>query len=98
MDSKEAIEQIENYVKALDMIGEPESKLYTALKQVAPLLQQGEAYRQMWEELEKEYSIPQEPEDVKYTRRSILNKIKRIANKYYWKYVKTEKKEAKNGS
>ena len=51
MDSKEAIEQIENYVKALDMIGEPESKLYTALKQVAPLLRQGEAYWQMWEAL-----------------------------------------------
>ena len=51
MEVKEAIEQIENYVKALDMIGEPESKLYTALKQVVPLLQQGEVYRLMWKEL-----------------------------------------------
>ena len=64
-------------------------------KDIISLLQQGEAYKQMWEELEGEYEIPQEPEDVKYTRRSILSKIKRIANKYYWKYVKIEAKEAK---
>jgi len=61
-----------------------------AIKDIISLLKQGEAYKQMWEELEREYEIPQEPEDVKYTRRSILNKIKRIADKYYFKSEKTK--------
>ena len=65
MNTKEAIEVIENYVKALEILKEPESKLYTALKKVIPLLQQVsalkteneelKAYRQMWEALDDKY-------------------------------------------
>jgi len=53
-------------------------------------LQELKKYKEMWEELVMEYEIPQEPEDVKYTRRSILNKIKRIADKYYLKSGKNK--------
>jgi len=67
VDSKEVIEQIENYVKALEILKEPKSKLYTALKEIVPLLQQDEvlkaenvelkAYRQIVSELKWKPSI-----------------------------------------
>jgi hypothetical protein len=51
VNTKEAIEFLENDVLTISIIDQKVDEYYDKIKCVVALLQQGEKYRQMWEEL-----------------------------------------------
>jgi len=93
MEAKEAIEQIENYIKALEILKEPESKLYTALKKIVPLLQQGEKYRQMWEELEHGVVYDDEGDYIYSWSGKLIGHMHRIKREFEQKYFPKEERD-----
>jgi len=90
MEVKGVIEIIEKYVKALEILKEPESKLYTALKEIVPLLQQGEKYRQMekelWNDIEEKEERCEVACDIVY-----VSQLRKLKQKYFPKECKMYK-------
>ena len=103
MKVKEVIEYIEHYVEALEILGEPESKHYTALKKAIPLLKQGEALKTENEELKAYKKIVKKLKEKYGDKRiefsvtrdnevSFIGKIKYLINDYEQKYLMEERK------
>ena len=95
MEVKKAIEFMNNeikreiiYSKGI-LVGAKESPRDKKIDEIISLLQQGEKYRQMWEELEKYRQMWEELDEfIGYSDYDILQVMERLKQKYFPKEEK----------